>query len=736
MRKNLEFGRAFTSLTISVLMILLSSAAIVVASPLTPDRSPTGPSVLPSPVSPQLERESIDAAELDTWIASVVDDLPAALQDDPYAIIDGCAAAEMEAIGAPGASIAIAIDGVITYTKGYGVKHRDDGGEIDPETMFRIGSTTKMMTAAALLTLAEENAIEMHAPITEALPDFELPAPWDASALTAHHLLSHQGGIPDGYGIRTFEQLNTMSLEHWAIELLPRMALLAPPGTFWNYSNPNFSLAGYIIEVLSGMPHSEYTEANVWEPAGMPLTTYDADSVITHGNFAWGHDATTIFGPDFYPLPAIAPAGTAYSTPSEMVTWALTLVDEGGDVLTPESAAAMQAPHVSTGYVPWEQYGYGVFITDYRDREDETEIVSVLDHGGNVPGWGSQLYWIPERDLVVSILDNTMNSMGYTARCVLRELGGVVPRSTAGMTTEPESWDGFEGTYAMMNQVLWDFTFRISREGDYLVRNLLEEGAVSPMMNAISNTFFIDADLDGEPDPATASLDYTFIEDPRDSDGTRWIRNRLQVGERVGQFPASVAIDPAVPISQDDPDDPSSASFVQDIRIDGEAGYFLAVAVPQAGDTLAMYLMRDDDEDGTFTYPDELFAEAFEGGSNARVMNLSGRPPAGDYQLWVHGAQVAGDDHTFLMQSRIVQGDHLRIDRAPERLVTGEAAEVEVCAQGIDGLDEPLSGLVEFDYGSPPRRIRIPVEWAPTPVYTIYMPLGLRAHEMPVSSGP
>ena len=83
------------------------------------------------------------------------------------------------------------VNGAIAYTKGYGVRHRENGGVIDDRTMFRIGSSTKMMTAAALMTLVDAGKLDLHAPITDYLPDLHLPAPWQASAIT-NCIDSHQ----------------------------------------------------------------------------------------------------------------------------------------------------------------------------------------------------------------------------------------------------------------------------------------------------------------------------------------------------------------------------------------------------------------------------------------------------------------------------------------------------------------------------------------------------------------
>lgn len=666
-------------------------------------------------------------------------------QDDPFAVVDACVAAEMDRLGTPGASIAVARDGAVVYTKGYGTRHRELGGSIDARTRFRIGSTTKMMTAAAVMTLVDAGEVDLHAPITDVLPDLELPAPWDAGAITAHHLLSHTSGMPDSFKLHRLELFDSVPLETWFGDYLPQTPMAAPPGAFWNYSNAGFSLAGYLVERVSGRSHGDYTAEHVWRPAGMTRTTFSTADVEADGNFAWGHDGERRLAPGDVPGAVLSPAGMAFSTPSDLVTWAMALSAGGGAVLSPESAAAMQTPHADTDWSPWEAYGYGIFVTSYRDRDDPGQLVTVLEHGGNTTGWGSELAWVPERGIAISILDNTAASLGDSLRCALREIAGVVPRPTGGLTTPPASWDPFTGTYAEMNQALWDATVRITRDGDRLLLHRLEAGTITPLVNLYHTTFAIDADEDGRPDSNAPTRRYTFGAARPDGRPVRWMHNRIQVAERVGQFPDAVAIEGAscasipvtpeidiphltvraaglvppgpeslsgLPLTQDDPADPSTAGFSRDIVVLGEAVHLVARVDLQPGDDAGLYLVGDFDGDGRFAYPGELVDVGWEG-SGYRVLTLTGRLPAGRYQLWVHGIEVRGRGRTFSLETRLVHGQQLRVASAPASASAGETLAVEVCAEGVAGLDGPMTGLVDFDYGSPPRRVRIPVKWEP-----------------------
>ena len=207
--------------------------------------------------------------------------------------------------------------------------------------------------------------------------------PWNAAAITPRHLLTHSAGLPDSYLAFDEAAMDRQTLELWAYEVLPYTGLNNPPGAFWNYSNPNFSLAGLVVQEQSGQLVVDYTEDAVWEPAGMPLTTFRSEDVVAHGDFAYGHYGSDRLTPDRWSMRALAPAGTAFSTPTELVTWALVLMEDGGGILSPESAAAMQARQISQGYYEGADYGFGVFVTDYLEADDPSRVVTVYDHGSS-----------------------------------------------------------------------------------------------------------------------------------------------------------------------------------------------------------------------------------------------------------------------------------------------------------------------------------------------------------------
>ena len=155
--------------------------------------------------------------------------------------IDQCVEFNRLRLDAPGAAVAVVLDGELIYESGYGVKVRGGTAVVNPDTIFRIGSVTKQMTAAAVMQQVELGRVELGAPVTDYIPEFVIGGRWPAGQITVWHTLTHTSGFPD-----RINDWGTVSgdgaLSIWA-QGQSEMKLHAPPGSFWNYSNPNFMIA-------------------------------------------------------------------------------------------------------------------------------------------------------------------------------------------------------------------------------------------------------------------------------------------------------------------------------------------------------------------------------------------------------------------------------------------------------------------------------------------------------------
>jgi len=445
--------------------------------------------------------------------------------------VDQCVTDAMAAIDTPGASVAVIVDGELVYEHGYGVKRRGGSDPVHAETQFRIGSVTKMFTAAAVMQQVEAGTVFLDDRVTRYVPELSFLGHWPAEAMTVEHLLTHASGIPDLI-FPPDGPTGPDALSDWALELND-VGLHAPPGAFWNYSNPNFSLAGLVVERATGSEYRRYMTDHVFAPAGLSLTTFDPAEVVARGDFTYGHSPNDSGGemiktPDGYDNGAYAPAGYAFSTAGDLVRWALLLSDGGGDVLSAASAAAMQAPHRDMDTAPGFSYGYGIFVEPFYN-------LTIRQHGGNIWGWGTYLLWHPGRRFAVAVLANTFQSLPGAAYCIADHVLEPDHSAAPQYPTDPSRWEMFEGNYDVSLRTggspnpypaageVW-----IEQEGRLMLLLWAPNTAwneVWVLDHAYLDVFYVDVDGDEVYD-----LDLSFLTTAGSPEGLRWMRMRPAVG--------------------------------------------------------------------------------------------------------------------------------------------------------------------------------------------------------------
>jgi CubicO group peptidase (beta-lactamase class C family) len=159
--------------------------------------------------------------------------------------VEAVALEELRDRQTPGAAIAIVQDGRMIYSRGFGLANVETGEEVRPEMLFRLGSTTKMFTAAAVVLLADQGKLNLHEPIGKHIAGLSPKL----AALTAHQLLSHTSGILDEapmFGSHDDDALKR-EVASWT-----DARFFTEPGQIYSYSNPGYWLAGLLAEQVGG----------------------------------------------------------------------------------------------------------------------------------------------------------------------------------------------------------------------------------------------------------------------------------------------------------------------------------------------------------------------------------------------------------------------------------------------------------------------------------------------------
>lgn len=357
-----------------------------------------------------------------------------------YQAIDAYIAEQMLRLRIPGLALAIVEGDRIAYQRGYGRAH--PGGEPPtPQTPFVLGSTTKSLTALAVMQLVEAGRVELDAPVQRYLPWFRVADPQASARMTVRHLMNQTSGMSALVGTASLGDPLAQTDIDESLEPLERHArtlstlkLSRPLGAAFQYCNLNYNLLGLIIEAASEQPYAPYIKEHILDPLKMHHT-YTSRAVAKEHGLAMGHRYW--FGipraTPHLPYPGSAlPAGGLISTSEDMAHYVIAQLNGGrygaAQVL---SSAGIDELHrgVAEQLVmgsPVEAYGMGWFVKQLGG----TTLVS---HGGNVPDFSSFMALLPEQRKGVVLLTNADHGFPF----ILTEVGEGVAALLAGQQPPP-----------------------------------------------------------------------------------------------------------------------------------------------------------------------------------------------------------------------------------------------------------------------------------------------------------
>lgn len=301
----------------------------------------------------------------------------------------------------PSVALAVARNGVIVYEHAFGDADRDSHVRANPHTAYSLASTSKPITATALLALAERGRVDLDAPVANYIAPLRFPSTDDESAgITLRQLLSHTSGLPTYARIRYGADAAAASFE----EAFRRYGVVVhPPGRVMEYSNLGYGLVGYVISRRSGVDFGTFVEQSVFRPLGMRDSYVDSPGtrpIATARRYGSASDV----------LPELANdtpgAGNVYASVHDLIRFAMFhLAHEGADrsPLSRRSVEAMQAnstPDSLQHYYGQSYYGLGWYVQPGKPGD------RVVWHEGGMPGASSLLLLIPEQRIAVAVLIN------------------------------------------------------------------------------------------------------------------------------------------------------------------------------------------------------------------------------------------------------------------------------------------------------------------------------------------
>lgn len=395
-----------------------------------------------------------DRVEFDAWLTTFV----------------GC---EMTAGHVPGTVVAVVKGGQVFSTRGFGMADLATRRPVDPgQTLFRIASLTKTVTATAILQLVERGRLTLDTDVRRYV-DFPLRLTSDRP-ITVANLLTHRGGFENGvFGVLSESATSMPPLRSVLAETMPTQ--VREPGTISAYSNHGFTLLAYVAERVTGEPFDRYLHDNLFVPLGMTRTSFAqplpadlAGQVVTEYSFEDGR-----LVPHRFEIVLAAGGGAISSTGVDMARFMLAQLNhgtlEGHRVLATDTARTLQAVHFSYGRAAGGMgYGFPHMTVNGYD---------VLWHTGALHYSFARLSLIPEAGIGLFVAGNSDTAAELQDRLFIAFMNRYLPARSAPAAPRPLPANAAEyagyyrpsgaaiSTFAALRSVADTATVRIGGQG-------------------------------------------------------------------------------------------------------------------------------------------------------------------------------------------------------------------------------------------------------------------------------
>jgi CubicO group peptidase (beta-lactamase class C family) len=325
--------------------------------------------------------------------------------------------------GVPGASLAVLADDEVGAVAS-GLLNLDTSVDATTESLFQIGSITKVWTTTVVMQLVDEGAVELDAPVRRYVPEFRVADEQVSEAVTIRHLLTHSSGIDGDHFADTGR--GDDALEKYVLSCAA-LRQVHPLGATMSYCNTGFTILGRVIEVVTGQVFDTAIRMRLFDPMKLTHTETLPEDVLRF-RAAIGHvhpPGQEIHTASAWGLPrSSGPAGAICSTASEVVQFARLHLDGGSQIVSTDSVQAMQVPQVdvpSGGELSSRYWGLGWSIYDWGGR-------TVIGHDGGTIGQAAFLRVVPDTGVAIALLTNGGNPIALYRelfRELLAELAGV-----------------------------------------------------------------------------------------------------------------------------------------------------------------------------------------------------------------------------------------------------------------------------------------------------------------------
>jgi CubicO group peptidase (beta-lactamase class C family) len=300
-----------------------------------------------------------------------------------------------------GFAVAVAVNGKLVWTEGYGKADLEQNVAVTPSTKFRIGSVSKPLTATAVALLRQQGKLDIDAPVQKYVPEF----PDKGAVITTHQLGGHIAGIRH-YKENEFETCSHYATVVDALQVFKNDPLVAPPGTKFSYSSYGFNLISAVVQKASGENFLSYMREHVFTPLGLKDTDADEEDAIVPNRarfYDYRNDGTyrnSNLTDNSYKWAG----GGFLSTPRDLVMFGSAMLHPG--LLNQDSLNLLfTRQHTNDGKPTDYGFGWGIHENPGEPR--------LWEHSGGATGGSAKLFLYPDQGVVFAW---TMNTTGLNTK--------------------------------------------------------------------------------------------------------------------------------------------------------------------------------------------------------------------------------------------------------------------------------------------------------------------------------
>lgn len=383
-------------------------------------------------------------------------------------LLETWSGSQMEYRNLPGLSVAVVAGDEIVWMRGFGFANVEKKSPVTPQTLFRMASNTKMFTALAILQLRDAGKISLDDPVEKYLPWFKPKSSFEYTPkINIRNLITHTSGLPRESASPYWTTFQFPTREEM-IEWIATQEAAYPPDTRWKYSNLALSVAGEVVQAVSGEPYAKYIERHLLTPLKMTATSVvfpssDVPKLAT-GYGRRMPDGSRIVMP-LTDCKGITPAANLTSNAEDFAKFMIAMMKRGkdaeGGVLRGSTLSEMQRIHwlEPTWATGW---GLGFSLRKLGER-------TIVGHGGSLAGYKTQTAFAPADKVGVVVLSNGDDT--NPGRFVNRIYADLIPAVLKAMKPaekklEPKpEWSQYTGRYRTM----WGDTDVLIMDGELKV---------------------------------------------------------------------------------------------------------------------------------------------------------------------------------------------------------------------------------------------------------------------------